>query len=64
VNKITATSATQLANYNFASCLFTYTAASIVASAQTKTSYRLAYLTSWHNNTFDYKLRSIKAENP
>jgi len=32
--------------------------------AQTKTSYSLAYLTSWHNNIFVHTLRTVKAENP
>jgi len=32
------------------------------AQALTKTS--LAYLTSWHNSEFGYKLRTIVTENP
>jgi len=35
----------------------------LAAREQTKKLY-MAYLTSWHNSIFGYKLRTIEAENP
>jgi len=59
----TAASAVQLAELrvHFASCLLMY----INCSSQlceNKWNF-IAYLTSWHNSIFGYKLRTIEAEN-
>jgi len=53
VNK-TAESATQLAK--FASCLFMYNCSSQLREHKQK--LHIAYLTSWHNSIFGYKLRT------
>jgi len=46
-----------------AKCILLHAHSCTTARAQTKTSY-LAYLTSWHNSIFGYKLRTIQAVNP
>jgi len=61
VNK-TAASAAQSAFYFVLISLFTYI--QLQLTAETKTSYSLAYLTSCHNSIFGDKLRTIEAENP
>jgi len=61
VNK-TIASATQ-----FAKCIFLHAYSLTTASSQLhekKQKLQIAYLTSWHNIIFGYKLRIIEAENP
>jgi len=60
VNK-TAVSATQLAK-----CILLHTYSHTTASSQLRENKQKlhSYLTSWHNITFGYKLRTIEAENP
>jgi len=48
---------------HFASCLFTYNCSSQMRENKHKLLYT-AYLTSWHNSIFGYKLRTTEAENP
>jgi len=60
VNK-TAASATQLAKWIL---LHAYSRITAIASSCARTNKNfIAYLTSWRNNIFGYKLRTIEAEN-
>jgi len=58
----TAASATQLAM-----CILLHAYSRTTTSSQlheNKQKLHVAYLTSWHNSIFGYKLRTIEAENP
>jgi len=60
VNK-TAASAAQLAN-----CILFHAYSHTTATpscASTNTNFIIAYLTSWHNSIFGYKLRTVETEN-
>jgi len=53
-----AASAAQLANCDFISCLFIYRTAAASSCAVKQKLHINAYRPSWHNNIFDYKLRT------